>query len=327
MSAPTPNTNSGKGNGGPSIALVVGWFILLFGACIATAWAAIQRPEETWSGPALTAVIAGGTVLLGLAPIALSMARKPALKRGEIDRFLLLTEETRENSALSDASKRLLYRDRELDLLRMLTEQDIAAGKFNSAMRLVNELSSQFGLLEEAEAFRGRIEEARRADVQRQIKIGLEQLNHALSDEDWHSALLMATRLQRLYPDAPSVQDLENHVISVRRRHAAGLAHSLDDARSEDRIEDAMQLLKELDRHVDTEEAQRLAPVAKAVVSRHREELAERFRGAVETKNWLEAVRLGEQIVLNYPNTRMAEEVSALLGELHSRVTPSSPPE
>ena len=101
MSAPTPNTNSGKGNGGPSIALVVGWFILLFGACIATAWAAIQRPEETWSGPALTAVIAGGTVLLGLAPIALSMARKPALKRGEIDRFLLLTEETRENSALS----------------------------------------------------------------------------------------------------------------------------------------------------------------------------------------------------------------------------------
>jgi hypothetical protein len=137
----------------------------------------------------------------------------------------------------------------------------------------------------------------------------------------------VATRLKRLYPDAPTVQDLENHVIAVRRRHAAGLAHSLDDARSEDRIEDAMRLLKELDRHVDNKEARRLKPVAKAVVTRHREELADRFRLSIEERNWLEAVRLGEEIASEYPNTRMAEEVSGLLGELRSRATETPTPQ
>ena len=302
------------------MALLVGWFILLLGACVATAWAALATPASNWSAPVLMASIAGGVLILAIAPVALLLARRYTIKRNELERLLHLAEEIREHSVLSDASKRMLYRDRELDLLRMLTEQDIATGDFNSAMRLVNELALQFGLLEEAEAFRTRIEEARRADVERQLKIGLEQLNRNLTAEDWHGAMLLATRLKRLYPEEPSVQDLENHVALARRRHAAGLAHSLDDARSEDRIDDAMQLLRELDRHVDTEEAQRLAPVAKDIVARHREELAERFRGAVESRDWLQALQLGEKIIAEHPSTRMADEVSSLLQELRSRV-------
>ena len=324
MNTTSPVTGAARPTRGPNLALVLGWFILLFGACVAGAWAAAVTPSATWSAAVLMASIAGGVFMLAVAPITLLFARRESLKRNEIDRLLHLAEEIREHSELSDASKRMLYRDRELDLLRMLTEQDIATGDFNSAMRMVNELALQFGFLEEAEAFRSRIEEARRADVERQIKIGLEQLNRNLTSEDWHGAMLLATRLKRLYPDEPSVQDLENHVALVRRRHAAGLAHSLDDARSEDRIDDAMQLLKELDRHVDTEEAQRLRPVAKAVVVRHREELADRFREAVESRDWPKALTLGEEIITEHPNTKMAEEVSGLLGELQSRVQNTS---
>lgn len=318
--------NSNLDRRGAPLPLVVGWFILLLGCCAAAAWAAVLRPEAAWSTPLFTAAVAGGAVALALAPIAMLLSRRHAIERRDTLRLIEMLQDIHENSALSDSSKRMLYRDRELDLLRMLTEQDIAAGEFNSAMHLVSEMASQFGLLEESEAFRTRIEEARRADVERQIKAGMEQLNRYLSADDWHGALLVATRLKRLYPDAPSVQDLENHVITVRRRHAAGLAHSLDDARSEDRIEDAMRLLKELDRHVDNEEARRLAPVAKAVVTKHREELADRFRSAVEKHNWLEALRIGEEISSEYPNTRMAEEVSGLLEELRNRATESSAP-
>ena len=111
----------------------------LFGLCaaIAAGIAAFLSPEAPWSGPTLTGAIAGGIVCIAL--LGLGGLREHLLARtrpidptandqdppsGLDDRL----QRIEEHLMLSDGAKRLLYRDRELDLVRMMLEQDIAAG-------------------------------------------------------------------------------------------------------------------------------------------------------------------------------------------------------
>ena len=156
---------------------------------------------------------------------------------------------------LSDTAKRLLYRDRELDLLRMMVEQDIAAGDHESALRLVDELSEHFGRLEEAEAHRTRIGSLRRAEVETRIEEEMRSIRRLLEAGDWSGATRAAERFQRVLPDAPGAEDLVRQVAAARRRHSIELESRMRDAHADGRIDEAMTLLRDLDRHLEGEEA------------------------------------------------------------------------
>ena len=51
----------------------------------------------------------------------------------------------------------------------------------------------------------------------------------------------------------------------------------------------------------------------------HRERCVVRFRDAINAREWRTAVDLGERLVEEYPNTRMAEEATELLAGLRNR--------
>ena len=273
--------------------------------------------ETPWGGPVLTGAIVGFIGCLAAVPFA----RRHAVTSERLASMHAIAENALDQATLSDAAKRMLNREKELDLLRMVIEQDIAAANFDAALHLVGELTSHFGLLEEAESLRTRIDDASRAKVQQRIALGVQEVNQALREGDYDAARVVATRLGRLFPDNPAVQELDERVRVFRRQHAAGLATSLDAARAEDRLDDAMRLLAELDQTVDSDEAKRLAPIAKAIIDRHRENIAERFRTALEERRWADALALGESITECYPNSRMAIEASTMLDDLRQRMS------
>ena len=83
---------------------------------------------------------------------------------------------------------------------------------------------------------------------------------------------------------------------------------------------DLMTLLRDLDRHLEGEEAGRMVDVAHAIIVAHRDLLGTRLRAAVGERRWTDAVELGETIARDYPNTRMAEEVGELMRGLRQKV-------
>ena len=80
-----------------------------------------------------------------------------------------------------------------------------------------------------------------------------------------------------------------------------------------------MSLLKQLDRYLSREEAGRLAKVAEGVVVKHRENLGAQFKLAVNDRRWGEAARVGETIMAEFPNAKMAEEVRSMIDILQTR--------
>ena len=74
-------------------------------------------------------------------------------------------------------------------------------------------------------------------------------------------------------------------------------------------VERSIELLKELDKYLTPQEGAALAESARDVFKKKLHNLGVQFAIAVADQNWSFAVATGEEIVKEYPNSRMAREV------------------
>ena len=292
------------------------WFAAAVFLAVLLGTIAFRRPEAAWSAPMLAGAVAGGIASLLAIGLATLLGRRGA---ADGDSTAAILGRIEEHSMLSDQAKRLVYRDRELELLRMLLEQDIASGDFDAAMRMVDELGTQFGRREEAEGLRARIDASRREEVERRIADGTRHIARLLAAGDWDAAAGVQHRLERLFPDTPAIASLPEQILAARLRHAADVETRMREAHATGRIDEAMTLLRDLDRHLVGRESTRVLDVAQPIVAAHRERCGVRFRDAINARDWKTAVELGERLVDEYPNTRMAEEATELLAGLRNR--------
>jgi hypothetical protein len=226
-----------------------------------------------------------------------------------------------ENTMLSDAAKRVLFRDRELDLLRKAIEADISRGDFHAGLTLCDEMANLFGHREEAEKFRERLLQAGHDSYEAQVHTALSEFDRVLAERDWAKAYEESARIKRLYPESQLVHELDQRILQARDDHKRDLEGQFIQAAEHNNVNQAMRLLKTLDRYLTREEAGRLANVAQSVVVKHREALSRQFKDAVSDHRWAEAAQVGDEIMAEYPNTKMADEVRSMIDVLRVRAT------
>jgi hypothetical protein len=274
----------------------------------------LARDMQVWTIGGLFGI----TLVVTTAPVAILMGVivRRIRATGQVNRTLT---QIQEHSMLSDNAKRVLFRDREVQLLRNAIEDDIARGDYNAAITLCEEMANLFGYREEAEAFRSRIVQARQQQYELEVQAAVDQLDAALADRDWAAVHQQAARLKRLYPDSHFVGDLDLRIQHARAEHKRELESRFLEAAEQDDPRAAMVLLRQLDRYLSREEGERLTEVAQGVITKYRESLGTDFRRAVGEHRWAEAAHVGEQIIGDYPNTQMANEVRSLLEVLRSK--------
>jgi len=227
-----------------------------------------------------------------------------------------------EEQALSDDARRVLNRARERELLCNAIEEDMANEDWDAALVLVRELAESFGYRAEAEDFRSRIEMARFETMERRVGAAIAHLDQLLAERRWAEAESEAGRVARLYPDSPRVEGLHHHVHVARDNYKKDLERRfLHAANDEARTDEAMDLLEELDHYLSEEEAKRFREVARGVIGKARENLGARFKLAVHDRRWKEAAALGTQIIDQFPNTRMAEEVRGVIDGIREKAS------
>ncbi|MEX0655039.1 MAG: hypothetical protein WD534_00385 [Phycisphaeraceae bacterium] len=220
---------------------------------------------------------------------------------------------------LSEAAKRIAYRQQDLQALRRTINDDIDHGNFDAALVLVQDLAETYGYREEAEAFRERINAARAAEQDAKISESLARLDEILARHDFDRAAREAAKIQRLYPEAERVRDVTHRVRDARERYKTQLEREFLEAAERDDITRAMNVLKTMDKYLSEAEAAPLRETARGVIGKQRDNLGVQFKIAVQDKEWMAAVRVGEQIIREFPNTRMAEEVRAMIDLLRER--------
>lgn len=224
-----------------------------------------------------------------------------------------------EEGGLSEGAKRVLHRRRERDLLRQAIEQDIAAEDWDAAMVLVKELAESFGYRADAEEFRARVERARAQTLDRKVVDALAALDEHIRGRRWAEAYAEAARIQRLYPESHRVDGMRQRIDQARYSYRKDLERRFLIAADSEQVDAAVELLRELDGYLTPTEAGPLQEVARGVIGKMRDNLGARFKLAVSDHRWDDAVAVGGQIMAEFPNTRMAQEVREMLPTLRDK--------
>ena len=213
-----------------------------------------------------------------------------------------------QHATLSDDARRVLNRPQERAMLNSTIEADIAAGNFDAAIVLIDELANRFGYRADAEQFRSRIEQMRR-----------DSIDALAAEHRWDEAYAEATRVQRLYPSSPRAQRVDERVSQAHDAFKEELERAFLLATQEGDLEKSLDLLRRLDAYLTPSEAEPLRELARGVIGKARDNLGAAFKLAVQDKRWTEAAALGDAIIQQFPNTRMAAEVRDVIDGVRAR--------
>lgn len=316
VDAPSVGSQSGPA-GSRSASPAIVWTCLLYAALIIVLALAMLMKQEL-RGYALEAL----SVVLALMPIAIIVAvraRNDAMDGARAERMARAIETMTQEAGLSEAAKGVLHRRQEREILRRAIEQDISDHDWDAAMVLVGELAERFGYRTDAEEFRSKIERARAQTQDQRVVDALMGLDDLIRGRQWAEAYAEAARVQRLYPDSHRIHGLRERVEEARTRYKKELERGFLLASERERVDEAMMLLKELDQYLTPTEAEPYREVARGVIGKLRENLGVRFKLCVQDHRWEEAMNVGERIIGEFPNTRMAAEVREVMPELRER--------
>lgn len=295
----------------------IGLYVIVAASAAAALTFGVQQNE-----PTLTTIGGLGLVLtLCLAPIGIRLAKPSSVTGVSESHITEAFERLAEQQALSDDARRVLNRSRERDLLRKAIEEDISAEDWDAAMVLVKELAERFGYRSDAEEFRTRIETARFQTVERRVDEAIRKLDGMIVQLRWDEARFEAARISRLYPDSPRVEGLRHRVEQARTRYKSELERRFLHAAEQHEVDDAMELLKELDNYLTESEAEPYREVAKGVIGKARENLGVQFKLAVQDRQWHIASAVGDRIIKEFPNSRMAQEIREMIDGIRERAS------
>ncbi len=221
---------------------------------------------------------------------------------------------------LTEHARRELYPPRDAEVIRNHVEHALAAHNLDDAERLAS-IADRLESADLAEEIRARIALAHRQNRQLQAAVPMQAFDAAVQRRDWAAAYQHAAEVRAILPDPATAAQLEARVLQAREEYKHNLERQFLEAGERDDVETAMTILKELDRYMTREEADRLARHAQQIILRHRERLTSTFQQAVQERRWSEAARVGNSIIAEYPNTRMAEEVRTMIEVIRTRAT------
>lgn len=299
----------------------------LYAAATDAAAPAVTRPTQVrvWSHIANVFYVAG-FVALGVGAIRFALhgpvASPGAAAAGSLagDDALTLLRSINDRLLISETAKRIAYRASDRDALRHAIREDIEKGDYDAALALVDEMSRTYGYREEAEGYRDQILAEREHSIDAKVTDAIKTLDELLEMAEFEKAHAEAEKIQRMYRESPRVRDLERRVRNAVATYKHDLERRFLEAKERDDVEGAIELIRQMDMYLTEDEARPFRDAAKEVFDKKKEYLSAQFKMAIDDKDWRQAVRVGEQIIHDFPNTRMADEIRGkMLDQLRAR--------
>ncbi len=240
------------------------------------------------------------------------------LRSNQTQTEAILTQ-VNENLLLSDAVKSIAFREKDRSVLEDAIHQDIRQEKWDLAGLLINDLETRFACVNEAQALREEMVRYRKASIQDKIDNAVRHIESLWLIHHYGEAQKEVDTLMRLYPENVKVKNLSGQTDKHREEHKKVLLSRWEEAVRNNQIDEGIEILQLLDNYLTPTEAAALEESARGVFRAKLSGLGVQFKMLVTEKKWDEALRLGREIVAEFPNSRMAQEVRDKLGVLEQR--------
>lgn len=225
-----------------------------------------------------------------------------------------------ENSQLTDAGRDITHRSKERTALRLAINEEIIRGDWEAAYSLVERLESRHGYKNEAVRLREEVDQSRERARLDRVHEAVEQVRARMAKQDWDRARREMDRLRAEHPENPEVSELPDLFTRLRGEHKRRLLKAWDEAVQRNEVDRGIDILKELDQYLTPSEAAAHEEAARGVFRTKLHNLGVQFSLAVTDHDWAEALTAGQEIIREFPNSRMAQEVKQRIHVLEARV-------
>ncbi|MEE9370286.1 MAG: hypothetical protein V3W45_02340 [Sedimentisphaerales bacterium] len=229
-----------------------------------------------------------------------------------------------QSAHLSEAAKAIAFRDTDIQTLREAVFDKLEQQDFDSAFELIDEIARRPEYKDLAEQLRAQATKYRDAtDAERENQI-IAHLEKLFENNQWAKASNLIERLIRAYPSSEKAKEMRQKLLDKKEERKKILLNAWDDAVKRQATNRSLEILRELDQYLTPNEGLALQEAARDVFRTKLHNLGVQFSLAISGKLWDKAVETGGQIIRNFPNSRMAEEIREKWDILKQKATKKS---
>ncbi|MFB0525338.1 MAG: hypothetical protein ACETVZ_07330, partial [Phycisphaerae bacterium] len=224
------------------------------------------------------------------------------------------------STRLSETAKAIAFRDEEKQSLREAVFEKLQQHNFDAAYEIIDEIANRSEYKELAEQLRAQADKYRDATDQERIGQVMAHIEKLFEDCQWTKASAQIEGLIKAYPDSEKAKAMRQRLLDSKQERKKILLAAWDDAIQRQDIDRSLVILKELDMYLSPNEGLALQEAARDVFKTKLHNLGIQFSMAVTEKRWANALEIGQHIVSDFPNSRMAEEIREKLDVLRQNV-------
>jgi phage terminase small subunit len=221
---------------------------------------------------------------------------------------------------LSEAAKAIVFHDSDRQflieaVLNKLEHQDI-----EGAYEIIDGLAHYQGYEELSEHLRTEVNKHRGATDHERIEQATAAIEKLFENCQW---VIASTRIEKListYPDSEKAKALRQTLIEKKEERKKVLLNAWDDAVRRHATDRSLEILKELDLYLTPAEGLALQEAARDVFKDKLHNLGIQFSLAVSGEQWDKAIQVGQEIMRDFPNSRMSEEIRERMDVLKQKV-------
>jgi hypothetical protein len=225
-----------------------------------------------------------------------------------------------QSTRLSEAAKAIAFRDVDRQSLREAVFEKLQMHDFNAAYEIIEEIASRSEYKDLADQLRIQADKFRDATEQERTNQVIAHIEKLLDEFQWARASSQIEGLIRANPDSEKAKAMRQQLFDKKEERKRTLLAAWDDAVTRQETDRSLEILKELDLFLTPNEALALQEAAKDVFRTKLHNLGVQFSIAVTERRWAHALDIGEQIITDFPNSKMSEEIRDKMDILRQKV-------
>jgi tetratricopeptide (TPR) repeat protein len=229
-------------------------------------------------------------------------------------------EQIDQSSRLSDSAKAMILRDSDRQFVREAVLSKIQQEDLDTAYEIIDDLANRTGYKELAIQLRAEADKHHGATDQERIEKIIAQIEKLFESYQWVKANIEIEKLIHTYPDSEEAKSLRRKLLIKREERKKVLLNAWDDAVNRRATDRSLEILKELDLYLTPQEAVTLQEAARDVFKDKLHNLGVQFSLAISGEQWDKALEIGRQIIHDFPNSRMSEEIREKMDVLKQKV-------
>jgi TolA-binding protein len=225
-----------------------------------------------------------------------------------------------QNSRLSESARQIAFRDNDRRAIRDAVFDKLQQQDFENTYRIISEMEALPGFKDLAGQLRLQADNYRGATAKERINQLIGHIERLFEDHQWAKASTQIERLIQTDPKNEMAQQMRQKLVEKKEERKKVLLQAWDDAIKRQATDRSIEILKDLDMYLTPNEALALQEAARDVFRTKLHNLGVQFSLAISDKQWAAALQTGQQIIHNFPNSRMAEEIAGRMEILKRRV-------